>query len=163
MGVDFNRVVAENQSLVFSLALRFLRDRAGAEELAQDVFLQLYRKLDEIETPAHATWWLRRAISHRCIDEARRRRLRPRVALESVPEPHTETRNADPFLDERLRKLVEELPANARMVVLLRYQEDLDPTEIAEMLGMPISTVKSHLHRSLTLLRAKFERQEVCR
>jgi len=44
-------VVLENQSLVFSLALRFLRARAGAEELAQDMFLQLYRKLDEIETP----------------------------------------------------------------------------------------------------------------
>ncbi len=163
MAVDFNRVVAENQSLVFSLALRFLRDRAGAEELAQDVFLQLYRKLGEIQTPAHATWWLRRAISHRCIDEARKRRLRPRIGLEAVPEPFADSRNADPLLNERLRRLVEELPAHARIVMLLRYQEDLDPTEIAEMLDMPISTVKSHLHRSLAALRSKLEKQEVCR
>ncbi len=163
MGVDFTRTVIENQSLVFSLALRFLRDRAGAEELAQDVFLQLYRKLDEIETPMHATWWLRRAISHRCIDEARKRKLRPRVGLEAVSEPAVESRQGDPFLNERLRVLVEGLPANARMVVLLRYQEDLDPTEIAEMLDMPISTVKSHLHRSLTALREKLDKEEVCR
>lgn len=162
MGVDFTRTVLDNQSLVFSLALRFLRDRAGAEELAQDVFLQLYRKLDEIETPMHATWWLRRAISHRCIDEARKRKLRPRIALEAIPEPAVEARNADPLLNERLRVLVEGLPANARMVVLLRYQEDLDPTEIAEMLNMPISTVKSHLHRSLTALREKLGQREVC-
>lgn len=163
MEVDFTRVVAENQSLVFSLALRFLRDRAGAEELAQDVFLQLYRQIGRIETPAHATWWLRRAICHRCIDEARRRRLRPRVGLEAVPEPLAESRDPDPFLNERLRRLVAGLPANARMVVLLRYQEDLDPTEIAETLNMPVSTVKSHLHRSLAVLRGKLGKQEVCR
>jgi RNA polymerase sigma-70 factor (ECF subfamily) len=163
VAVDFTRVVAENQSLVFSLALRFLRDRAGAEELAQDVFLQLYRKLGEIQTPAHATWWLRRAIGHRCIDEARKRRLRPRIGLEAVPEPFTDSRNADPLLNERLRRLVEELPDHARIVMLLRYQEDLDPTEIAEMLDMPISTVKSHLHRSLAALRSKLEKQEVYR
>jgi RNA polymerase sigma-70 factor (ECF subfamily) len=163
VGVDFTRTVIENQSLVFSLALRFLRDRAGAEELSQDVFLQLYRKLDEIETPMHATWWLRRAISHRCIDEARKRRLRPRIGLESAPEPVAENGGADPLLNERLRVLIEGLPANARMVVLLRYQEDLDPTEIAEVLDMPISTVKSHLHRSLTALREKLDKKEVCR
>ncbi len=163
MEVDFARVLAENQSLVFSLALRFLRDRATAEELAQDVFLQLYGQIRRIETPAHATWWLRRAICHRCIDEARKRKLRPRIGLESVPEPSAETRDADPFLNDRLRRLVGELPENARVVVLLRYQEDLDPTEIAEMLGMPIGTVKSHLHRSLTALREKLGKQEVCR
>jgi RNA polymerase sigma-70 factor (ECF subfamily) len=163
VGVDFTRTVLENQSLVFSLALRFLRDRAGAEELAQDVFLQLYRKRDEIETPMHATWWLRRAISHRCIDEARKRKLRPRIGLEAVPEPAVDSHTGDPLLNERLRVLVEGLPANARMVVLLRYQEDLDPTEIAGMLDMPISTVKSHLHRSLTALREKLDKKEVCR
>jgi RNA polymerase sigma-70 factor (ECF subfamily) len=54
------------------------------------------------------------------------------------------------------------------MVVLLRYQEDLDPSDIAGMLNMPISTVKSHLHRSLALLRGRLEKrglekQEICR
>jgi RNA polymerase sigma-70 factor (ECF subfamily) len=54
------------------------------------------------------------------------------------------------------------------MIVLLRYQEDLDPSDIAEMLNMPVSTVKSHLHRSLTVLRGRLgkcrlEKQEICR
>jgi RNA polymerase sigma-70 factor (ECF subfamily) len=163
VALDFAQVVADNQSLVFSLAVRFLRDREGAEELAQDVFLQLYRKLREIESPAHATGWLRRAICHRCIDEARKRRLRPRIALDSVPEPAVESRNPDLLLNERLRRMVEQLPESARMVVLLRYQEDLDPTDIAGMLNMPISTVKSHLHRSLAVLRGRLEKQVICR
>ena len=59
--------------------------------------------------------------------------------------------------------MVAELPENARMVVLLRYQEDLDPTDIAAMLNMPVSTVKSHLHRSLAVLRGRLEKQEICR
>lgn len=148
--------------MVFSVALRFLRDREGAEELAQDVFLQLYRQFERIESSAHATWWLRRAICHRCIDEVRKRKLRPRIGLEDIPEPSGPDSQADPMLQDRIRKLVETLPEKARMVVLLRYQEDLDPMEISEILEMPISTVKSHLHRSLTMLRGKLRPQEVC-
>ncbi len=156
-------MVADNQSLVFSFALRFLRNREGAEELAQDVFLQLYEKLRQIESPAHATWWLRRAICHRCIDEARRRRLRPKVGLESAPEPMVQVPESDPLLNERLRGLIADLPENARAVMLLRYQDDLDPADIAAVLDMPVSTVKSHLHRSLTILRGRLEKQEVLR
>jgi RNA polymerase sigma-70 factor (ECF subfamily) len=161
--MDFARIVADNQSMVFSIAVRFLRDREGAEELAQDVFLQLYEKLRQIETPAHATGWLRRAICHRCIDESRKRKLRPRIGLDSIPEPVEESRNPDLLLHDRLRRVVSELPENARIVVLLRYQEDLDPSDIAEMLNVPVSTVKSQLHRSLAVLRGRLEKQEICR
>lgn len=163
MGLDFARIVEDNQSLVFSLAVRFLRDRESAAELAQDVFLQLYRQLHRIDSPAHPTWWLRRSICHRFIDEARKRKLRPRIDIASVPEPRMERSGADPMLNERLWRVVEMLPDGARMVVLLRHQKDLDPLEIAELLNMPISTVKSRLHRSLTFLRGKLEKQEVCR
>jgi RNA polymerase sigma-70 factor (ECF subfamily) len=151
--------------MVFSLAVRFLRDREGAEELAQDVFLQIYQQLGRIESSSHATWWLRRAICHRCIDEVRKRKLRPRVGLEDAPEPAARDAQRDPLLREQLRRLVESLPEKARAVVLLRYQEDMDPSEIAEMLEMPISTVKSHLHRSLTLMRGRLRKREgeLCR
>ncbi|MGD1070965.1 MAG: sigma-70 family RNA polymerase sigma factor [Bryobacteraceae bacterium] len=162
MGLEFARIVEDNQSMVFTIALRYLRDRQGAEELAQDVFLQLYRQLERIESAAHATWWLRRAICHRSIDEVRKRNLRPRVGLENVPEPASEGAPPDPLLRNHLRQLVETLPERARAVVLLRYQEDLHPSEIAEILEMPVSTVKSHLHRSLALLRGRLQKREVC-
>ncbi len=149
--------------MVFSLAVRFLRDRESAAELAQDVFLQLYRQWHRIDSPAHATWWLRRSICHRCIDEARKRKLRPRIDIGSVPEPRAEIPDSDLMLNKHLRKVVEMLPDSARMVVLLRYQEDLDPSEIAEMLNMSVSTVKSRLHRSLVFLRGKLARLEVYR
>jgi len=62
------------------------------------------------------------------------------------------------MLRERLRKLVQSLPEKARTVMILRYQEDLDPEEIARTLEMPVRTVKSHLQRSLALLREKLSR-----
>ena len=145
--------------MVFSLALRFLRNREVAEELAQDVFLQCYRQIDRIEGAGHATSWLRRAICHRSIDELRKRRFRPAIGLDDIPEPAAAGAMPDLMLRDRLRGLVGALPEKARMVVLLRYQEDLSPTEIAETLEMPVSTVKSHLHRSLTLLRGRLEKK----
>jgi RNA polymerase sigma-70 factor (ECF subfamily) len=59
------------------------------------------------------------------------------------------------MLSERLRRLVASLPEKPRAVMVLRYQEDLDPEEIAATLGMPVRTVKSHLQRSLVMLREK--------
>jgi len=58
-------------------------------------------------------------------------------------------------LQASLRKLVASLPDEARMIIVLRYQEEMEPQEIAETLGMPIATVKSRLRRSLVLLRGK--------
>ncbi len=149
---DFADIVRRQQSMVFSIALHFLRDRAAAEEIAQDVFMSLHRYLASLESPAHVTFWLRRVTSHRCIDYSRRRK-QAQVSLDVVPEPHSDGSRGDPMLARRLRQLVAALPEKARAVVVLRYQEDLTPLEIAEVLGMPVATVKSHLQRSLARLR----------
>jgi len=154
---DFAAIVREHQSMVFGLALHFTRDRQAAEEIAQDVFVQLHRNLPSLQSADHITFWLRRVTSHRCIDYSRRRK-RPQVSLESVPDLRTEAPHRDPLLARRLRQLVATLPEKARMVVILRYQEDLTPLEIADVLTMPVGTVKSHLQRSLAMLREKFVR-----
>ncbi len=144
--------------MVFSIALRLLRDRNLAEEVGQDVFLQLYEKLPGLETEDHVKFWLRRTTYHRSIDEVRRRKLRPRISLADVREPSIAAEETDHFLSEILRKLVAALPERARAIVVLRYQEGLEPTEIGQVLDMPASSVKSLLHRSLKLLRGKVER-----
>ena len=151
---DFAGIVRQKQAMVFSMALHFLRDRQAAEELAQDVFLHLHRHLASLKSPEHVTFWLRKVTSHRCIDYARRRKW-PEVSLEDAPELPAGNAVRDPLLARRLGQLVASLPAKARMVVVLRYQEDLTPGEIAEVLAMPVATVKSHLQRSLARLREK--------
>ena len=154
----FAEIVRQHQGMVFSLACYFLRDRWLAEELAQEVFLNLHQNLSAIKSAAHLTFWLRKVTSHRCIDQARRQKVRPQVSLDDVPEPVAETSEGDFMLSDMLRRVVDTLPEKARMVVVLRYQEDLEPAEIARVLDMPVNTVKSHLRRSLALLRDKLSR-----
>jgi RNA polymerase sigma-70 factor (ECF subfamily) len=149
----FGDIVRHHQSMVFSIALHFVRDEAAAEELAQDAFVDLHRNVGRIESPKHLEFWLRRVTSHRCIDYLRKRR--DHASLEEVAEPAGAASVGDPLLDRLLGRLVATLPEAARLVVILRFQEDLNPAEIAEVLDMPLNTVKSHLHRSLALLRDK--------
>jgi RNA polymerase sigma-70 factor (ECF subfamily) len=155
---SFSDVLREHQGMVFSIALHFLRDRSAAEEVAQDVFLQLHRNFDELETGARMTFWLRKVTANRAIDYIRKRKLRATVALEDAPEPRSPVAQPDLLLSRRLRTLIATLPEQPRMVMVMRYQEELMPTEIAEILGMPVRTVKSHLQRSLAMLREKIER-----
>lgn len=154
----FADALRANQSMVFSLAYHFLRDRGAAEEIAQDVFLQLYRKLDRLDSPRHVVFWLRKTTSHRCIDYARKRGAHYTIGLADTAEPSVAEDRGDPFLNRRLRQLIATLAEKPRMAMLLRYQEDLTPEEIAAVLDMPVRTVKSHLHRSLAILREKIER-----
>lgn len=153
----FAELIERHEAMVFSLAWNFFGDRGQAEEIAQEVFLQLYRSLGTIESESHVLFWLRQVTTRRCIDQTRRPRLRA-VSLDDASDVHSFDRAADPFLDRRLRKLISELPDTQRAVVTLRYQEDLDPAEICRIVGLPVNTVKSHLHRALQALRRKLEK-----
>jgi RNA polymerase sigma-70 factor (ECF subfamily) len=155
----FAALVRRYQSMVFSLALHLLRSRATAEDLAQEVFLGLYRNLRNIESTAHAISWLRRVTSHRCIDELRRLRHRMELPMDDVPDRGASFQPRELFLEGRLQRLVDGLPPNARAVMVLRYQEELEPSEIADTLQMPLNTVKSHLRRSIALLRTGLLKQ----
>src|SRR5436305_9288265 len=97
----FAELVSRHEGMVFSIALRFFADRTRAEEIAQDVFLQLYRSLGEIESDAHLLFWLRQVTSRRCIDALRRARMKF-VAIDAVSEPAAKDRHSDPLRDRLL-------------------------------------------------------------
>lgn len=156
----FADVVRRNQAMVFSIAVHFLHNRERAEEIAQDVFLQLYRSGSDLQTEAHVTFWLRKVACHRAIDFARKRKFESAVGLDDAAEPSVQGTFEDPWLNRRVRALLTSLPEKPRMVMILRYQEDLMPEEIARVLEMPVRTVKSHLQRSLAILREKMSREK---
>jgi RNA polymerase sigma-70 factor (ECF subfamily) len=141
---DFEQLVDEHQSMVFSLAWRMTGDRGLAEEIAQDVFLELDKHMTRIESPQHALFWLRRV---RGVD------LWVEIEEDHVAQP--EERSSP--LGTRLEQLLTTLPEPQRAALVLRYQEDLTPDEIAATLDAPLPTVKSNLQRGLKLLRAKAE------
>ena len=153
---DFEQLVDEHQSMVFSLAWRMTGDRGLAEEIAQDVFLSLDRNLGKLETPEHACFWLRRVAMSRSADALRRRKVRGMDLWVEIEDGHgagAEDRQSP--LGARLEHLLTTLPEAQRAALVLRYQEAMLPEEIAITLDAPLATVKSHLQRGLKLLRAK--------
>ncbi len=155
----FRELLRVHKARVFSIALRFTGRRADAEELAQDVFLKLHGALAQIDSDAHLKHWLLRTVSHRCIDRLRHDSRQPQLvsieALAEGMEPAVAEAGHDPLAGARLRRLLRELAPDARAVMLLKFQEDLDPAEIASVLSISVNTVKSHLRRSLDWLRTQ--------
>ncbi|HEY4342367.1 MAG TPA: RNA polymerase sigma factor [Steroidobacteraceae bacterium] len=153
----FVRLVRQHQARVFSLALRLTGRREDAEELAQDTFLGLYGQLRSLESALHVRHWVCRTVTHRSIDllRARARRPQSRSLDQLMLEVPVEDVGGDPLLHRTLRAVLLRLPEIPRAVVILRFQEDLDPLDIAAMLDLPLNTVKSHLRRSLDWLRGQ--------
>ena len=160
---DFEQLVDEHQSMVFSLAWRLIGDRGLAEEVAQDVLLELDRNLHKLQSAEHVKFWLRRVTVNRSTDALRRRTVREPGWGEGYWVPLEEwhglaDEDVESSLSVRIEELLSALPESQRAALVLRYQEDLMPEEIAEVLEMPVRTVKSHLQRSLAILREKIER-----
>ncbi len=159
----FAVIVQRYQAMVFSIGYHFLGNAALAEEIAQDVFLDLYRNLRKIESASHLQAWLRRSAIHRCIDQSRSSAYRQEIALDSISEPGQEEQRRDTMADESVQRHLSRLSETQRAVLILRYQEDLEPAEIAKLLQMPVNTVKSYLQRGLKLLRQKMEWKQEAR
>ena len=130
--------------------------------MAQDAFLELHKSLAKMESDDHVRFWLRRVVVNRATDCLRRRSVRPEWRADEWQEesyPILQDRfgmdNRNGRMEVRLDEMVSSLPEVMRGAVVLRYQEDLEPEEIAKMLGQPIATVKSNLQRGLGLLRRK--------
>jgi RNA polymerase sigma-70 factor (ECF subfamily) len=155
---DFESVVLTHQGMVYSIACNFFHNDAIAEEVAQEVFLQLYEHRGSVEAGAHCVAWLRRSTVHRCIDAARRSSFRREIQVEQLPEIPVDGAETDPLLRDRLRRLIASLPEKPRAVLVLRFGEDMDVEEIGRTLQMPVRTVWSHLHRGTAMIREKAAR-----
>jgi RNA polymerase sigma-70 factor, ECF subfamily len=112
-----------------------------------------------MKPPEHVVSWLRRVATHRAIDFVRRARIRSETSLEETTEPTVLERVHDTFLSAYLERMVASLPEKQRLVIILRYQEDMDVEEIARTLDMKPATVKTQLARGLALLQAKTARR----
>ena len=158
---EFRGVVERHQRMVFSLALRVTGEYGTAEEVAQDVFLELFRSADRLSSDDHVRFWLRKVTVHRATDALRRQAHRPESHAEEWMDEATAEGDGGAgvgtVLEARLEELLGSLPKQMRIAVVLRYQEEMLPDDIAKLLGQPVATVKSNLQRGLKLLRRKAE------
>ena len=144
----------------FAIAYRIAGDRALAEEIAQDAFLELWRARQPFASAEHVRFWLRRVAVHRALDALRRTKAQPiccAEAFDELPAPHSSQGASLPApLASRVEDMLATLPPAMRAALVLRYgEDDMTPDEIAALLGAPIATVKSNLARGLQLLRRK--------
>jgi RNA polymerase sigma-70 factor (ECF subfamily) len=167
---SFEALVVAHQRLVFGLALRVVGDRADAEEVAQDTFVRAYHALAGYEAERVAAMRLRPWLAQIALNLARnrvRRRPPPHRPLEDgdgQPLALAAPAAAEPAeLAERRVEgdfgagLLAGLPRGQREAVVLRHVEGLPYAEVAEVLGRPVGTVKTHVHRGVRQLRERLE------
>lgn len=158
---EYRELMLRYQLLVFRLAFRVLGSREDAEDATQETFLRAYGRLETCRDRGKFWPWLRRITLNLCLD---RMPKTPQCEyLDDMPDA-VDTR-ADPVEDEILkhaefediRKAVAGLPVAYRVVVALRYQEELSHKEIAEALGETLPAVQVRLHRARKMLAERLE------
>jgi RNA polymerase sigma-70 factor (ECF subfamily) len=161
----FEQLVRDHQAMVFGTLLRLTGSREHVDDLAQDVFLRLYRALPGFRGEALITTYLYRIAVNVAQDEWKRRRREDRSHISLSDETSNwedrlehPDRNAEQQIEEReFQQLVEEqlqlLSQIERTVLVLYHQEERTYEQIAYVLSVPIGTVRTHLHRGRKKLR----------
>jgi RNA polymerase sigma-70 factor (ECF subfamily) len=168
----FAELVERHQQRVVATVARMLGDDAEAEDVAQQVFVRVWRSAARYEPTAKFTTWLFTILRNLVFNELRRRHRHPTVSLdqprdEDDPRPtETEDYHAKPpsttVLDaemmDAIQKAIDELPEAQRMAIILRRYEETPYEEIAEILQLSVPAVKSLLFRARTELREKLRK-----
>jgi RNA polymerase sigma-70 factor (ECF subfamily) len=157
----FEAIVRRWQSPLVNLAWRFYRDRARAEEMAQEAFLRAWRNLSQFRGESAFSTWLFALATNLYRTELRRIPAIP-LSLDEIAEPPDPAVAGSAFdeasRDESLRRAVLALPPKYRDAILLFYFHEQDVPAAARTLRIPEGTVKAHLFRGRELLRSKFSR-----
>jgi len=168
----FAQLVDLYQDKLFHMSYRMLNNRHEAEDVVQDTFLRVYRNLERYNETMKFSTWIYRIATNLCIDRLRRRK--PGFSLDAETEGHDgldgysmlpgddRTPESETILSETkeiVRRAIDTLPAKYKSVMVLRYLEDMSLQEVGDVLDMPVTTVKTRVHRGREFLRKKLERQ----
>jgi RNA polymerase sigma-70 factor (ECF subfamily) len=159
----FAQLVRQQQSYVFNLALSLLGEVEEAQDLAQDALLRVWQRLPSFRGEARFTTWLYRLVVNLGLNRlARMRRLPLPLVLDDHSLHNTSRLAADPQeihdgveLQEAIWREVDALPDKYRLVITLYYQQEQSYDEIAEILQLPLNTVKTHLARARHILASR--------
>ncbi len=168
----FTELVEKYKQPVMNLIYRTIHDATEAEDLAQNVFVQVFKSAPRYKSTAKFSTWLFTIARNLCLNEIRRRTRHPAESLDT-PHPEQEDQPLHQFEDKKttsppesmlqgeLARKIEEaladLPENQRSAVLLCRQEDLSYEEIAEILGCTVSATKSLIHRGREALKERLK------
>jgi RNA polymerase sigma-70 factor (ECF subfamily) len=168
----FTELVEKYKQPVMNLAYRTLRDATEAEDLAQNVFVQVYKSASRYKSTAKFSTWLFTIARNLCLNEIRRRSRHPAESLDA-PHPEQEDQPLQQFEDKKtfsppesllqgelaknIDRALADLPENQRSAILLCRQDELSYEEIAEVLGCSVSATKSLIHRGRETLKERLK------
>ncbi len=166
--VAFERLVERHQALVAGTVGRMLGDNSDVEDLAQQVFVRVWKSASRYQPRAKFTTWLLKITRNLVFNELRRRRRHSAIPLQSDPESaemqlkdELATGPDEILLEHELQRAIEsaifELPESQRMAVVLRRYQELSYEEIADVLEQSVPAVKSLLFRARTQLRERLK------
>jgi RNA polymerase sigma-70 factor (ECF subfamily) len=169
---SFNQLVTRWERPIYALAYRTLGREEDARDVVQEAFLRAYRGLKGFKGEAKFSSWLYRITLNLCRDWMRKERRAPIVQVpegtdavdladeRASPVESVETLVARREMSRAVARAMAELPEEQRAAILLKEYHGLTFQEIAEMLGCPLSTVKTRLYQGLSVLRRRLERQQ---
>jgi RNA polymerase sigma-70 factor (ECF subfamily) len=159
----FQRLVEQHRSMVYRMAYQFAGNHYDAEDIAQEVFIKVYRSLDRFRRDSQLSSWLYRIVMNACIDHRRRQasvgtrlgggNVEDQLLDTAEDAPGPEARAYAGELGQVLESEIGRLPAGQRVVFVMRHYQGLKLSEIAGALGLAEGTVKRQLHAAVHRLR----------
>lgn len=154
---SFNELVARYKNLVYSVILRMVNDREEANDLAQDVFLKIYKNLDKYYPDYKFSTWIIRITTNHVIDYRRKKKF-DSVSFEEVnydisSDDSPERAYIEKERKEKLNHVVSQLPDMYKVPIVLYHQQGLSYKEIADIIEEPLSKVKNRIFRGRKMLK----------
>lgn len=166
----FAELVDLYKDKIYHLAYRMLGNKQEAEDIVQETFLRLYSNLHRYDDTQKFSTWIFRIGTNLCIDRLRKRKLTYSLDAEVTDgegNDYYAMMSSDEYTPEKqvivsetqrhIRKVIDNMPDKYKSIIVLRYLQDLSLQEISDVLGLPITTIKTRLHRGREYLRKKLD------
>lgn len=166
----FAELVELYKDKIYHLAYRMLNNKQEAEDVVQETFLRVYMNLHKYDEKLKFSTWIFRIGTNLCIDRLRKRKQTYSLDADvtdgegndyySLLPGHEDTPEKQVIVSEtqqQIKDAIESLPEKYKTIVILRYLQDLSLQEISEVLDMPVTTIKTRVHRGREFLRKKLE------
>jgi RNA polymerase sigma-70 factor, ECF subfamily len=167
----FALLVQRHQRRIFTMSLRMLQDYEEASEITQEAFLAAWQGLSSFRGEACFATWLYRIAYHCCLRQLERRKreraLQAAIQAEQILDQVNKAKQTEDMLELRdrqaiVREQLEKLPTMYRVVLILRHRQDMTYEEMADILTVPVGTIKTHLFRARHLLKERLQAQNLC-
>lgn len=159
----YANIINKYKNQLYATILRMTKNPQDAQDLVQDAFIKVYRNLDKYDGSGSFAGWLYRIAINHCMDEFRKK-SHTTIQLEidetkAVNREHPEVIFLKKEKSRQLERLISTLPEDERLIILLRYVNEISYEEIGEVMDVPLSTVRNKLHRAKIKMRETVRRE----